>query len=129
MKWNENLSYRFVALGVALILWMSMLSRKDSTLVREFDLQLMLPAAVELKNNIPDFVKVEVAGPRVALKKINQINPIFTVDLTSTTVGRHSIRLGKEGLTLPIGTRIVNIEPAEIDIDLRSVKAPQGEVK
>ena len=39
-------------------------------------------------STIPQLVKVEVVGPRVALKKINQMSPVFTVDLTSARAGR-----------------------------------------
>lgn len=129
MKWDENLSFKFVALGVALILWVSMMSRRDSTLVREFDLQLILGPRVELVSGAPEAVRVEVAGPRVALKKLNQINPIFTVNLSSAKPGHQTVRLSRDGLNLPIGTHIVNIEPAEIEIELRAAQANVGEAK
>lgn len=129
MKLDENLSYKFVALGVALILWLSMLGRKDSTLVREFNLQFIFGSNIEVVGKTPDSVKVEVAGPRVALKKINQVNPIFTVDLTSAQAGRQVVRLNKDGLSLPIGTRILTIDPPEVELTLRSVHPELGETK
>jgi hypothetical protein len=129
MKWDENLSYKFVALGVALILWLSMLGRKDSTLVREFDLQFIYGPGIEVQGTVPDSVKVEVAGPRVALKKINQINPIFTVDLTTAKPGHQVIHLNKDGLSLPIGSRVLNIDPADVELNLKSNKPELGESK
>ena len=130
MKWDENLSYKFVALGVALILWLSMLGRKDSTLVREFDLQFIYGPGIEAQGTVPDSVKVEVAGPRVALKKINQINPIFTVDLTSAKPGHQVIHLSKDGLSgLPIGSRILAIDPADVGINLKSNRPELGDSK
>lgn len=116
---SENLSYKFVALGVAVILWMSMMGRKDSTLVKDFELQVLLGPNLEMETSIPQLVKVEVVGPRVALKKINQMSPVFTVDLTSARAGRQVISLSRDGLNLPIGARVLSIEPREFMVVLR----------
>jgi YbbR domain-containing protein len=118
---SENLSYKFVALGVAVILWMSMMGR-NSTLVKDFELQVLLGPNLELETSIPQLVKVEVVGPRVALKKINQMSPVFTVDLTSARAGRQVISLSREGLNLPIGARVLSIEPREFMVVLRENK-------
>ncbi len=120
----DNFSYKLVALGVALILWMSMLGRKDSALTREFELQVILGQGIELETAVPQFVRVEVAGPRVALKKMNSMNPIFTVDLSSARPGRQSVQLSPEGLSLPIGARVLTIEPREFTVVLRESKTP-----
>lgn len=116
---TENLSYKFVALGVAMVLWMSMLGRKDSTLVKEFELQVLLPPKIELQTQVPQIVKVEVGGPRVALKKINQMSPVFTIDLTSARPGRQVVELSRDGLNLPIGARVLSIEPREFTVVLK----------
>jgi len=120
---TDNLSYKFVALGVAVILWMSMMGRKDATLVKDFELQVLLGANLEMETSIPQLVKVEVVGPRVALKKINQMSPVFTVDLTSARAGRQVIQLSREGLNLPIGARVLSIEPREFMVVLRDSRA------
>ena len=120
---TDNLSYKFVALGVALILWASMMGRKDSTLVKDFELQVLMGSNLEMETSIPPLVKVELIGPRVALKKINQMSPVFTVDLTGAKAGRQVIQLSREGLNLPIGARVVTIEPREFMVVLRDTKA------
>lgn len=121
-RWSDNLSYKFVALGVALILWMSMLGRKDSTLIKDFELQVLLGPGLEMTTQIPQIVKVELAGPRVALKKINQMNPVFTVDLTAAKSGRQVVQLNREGLNLPIGARVLSIDPREFTVQIRGNK-------
>lgn len=119
---SDNLSYKFVALGVALILWVSMLGRKDSTLTREFELQLMLGPNIEAEGRPPQLVRVEFAGPRVALKKINNMNPVYTVDLSAASPGRQVVQLNPDGLNLPIGSRVISIEPREFTVILRASK-------
>lgn len=116
---TENMSYKFVALGVAVILWMSMLGRKDSTLMKDFELQILLGPNLEMTTQVPQIVKVEVAGPRVALKKLNQMNPVFTVDLTAARSGRQLVQLNREGLNLPIGARVLSIDPSSFTVQIR----------
>lgn len=118
-RFTDNLSYKFVAFGVAVILWMSMLGRKDSTLMKDFELQVLLAPSLEMETQIPQLVRVEVAGPRVALKKINQMSPVFTVDLANARPGRQLVQLSREGLNLPIGARILTIDPSEFTVVLR----------
>ena len=119
IKLDDNLNFKFVALGVAVILWASILGRKDSTMTRTFELQVLLAPNLEMTEKILTSVKIEVAGPRVALKKINQTNPVYTVDLSSARPGRQVVRLNGDGLSLPIGSRILNIEPSEFTVRLR----------
>ena len=118
---NDNLSFRFVALGVALILWASILGRNHSTVTRDFELQVQLGPNLEMTTRVPSTVRLEIAGPRVAIKKISTMNPVYTVDLTSARAGRQVVRLSHEGVSLPIGARVVNIEPAEFTVQLRVV--------
>lgn len=120
-SWSDNWSYRLVALGVALILWASMLGRKDSALVKDFELQLLLAPQLSVVSDLPQFVRVEVSGPRVSLKKMNQLNPVFTVDLTSAGPGKQRVRLRRDTLPLPVGTRVMSLDPEEIELEIRHV--------
>jgi hypothetical protein len=118
----ENTSYKFVALGVALVLWFSLLGRRDSTLMKDYQLEVLLAPEMELSIPAPDFIRVEVMGPRVALKKLGQLPGLYTVDLTSATPGRKKVRLSPEGVSLPLGARVLSIEPKEFVTEIRTQK-------
>jgi YbbR domain-containing protein len=123
---TDNLSYKFVALGVALVLWFSLLGRRDSTLMKDYQLEVLLPVELELAKPVPEFIRVEVMGPRVALKKLGQSPGVYTIDLTGATVGRKKIRLSPEGVSLPLGARVVNISPKEFDTEIRVQGSSKG---
>lgn len=110
---TENLSYKLIALVVTLVLWISMIGSKDSVLTKDYQLQILLPSHTELVHPVPDFVRVEVVGPRVALKKLGQMNSVYSVDLSNAGVGRKTVRLTPEGVNLPLGTRVVSVDPKE----------------
>ena len=122
LRLDDRFSFRLVAFGVALVLWASILGRRDSTLTREYTLQVLLAPSLEEVDPAPKAVKVEIAGPRVALKKISEADPIFTIDLSAAGAGRQIVRLSRDGLSLPIGARILSIEPPEIVFHLRHSK-------
>lgn len=110
---TENLSYKLIGLVVTLVLWLSMIGSKDSVLTKDYQLQILLPSKTELAHPVPDFVRVEVIGPRVALKKLGQMSNVYTVDLSNAGTGRKTVRLTPEGVNLPLGTRVVSVDPRE----------------
>lgn len=125
----DNLSYKFVALGVALVLWFSLLGRRDSTLMKDYQLEVLLAPEMELAIPTPEFVRVEVMGPRVALKKLGQLPGVFTVDLTSASPGRKKVRLSAEGVALPLGARVLNIDPKEFVTEIRSIQGGKAKAR
>lgn len=112
---TNNLSYKLVALVVTLILWLTMLSRKDSVMVREVNIKYLTSANHVLINAPRLTARIRVSGPRVALKKFSQADNTVIVDLTRFRPGRQVIRLTQDALTLPIGVRVLSIEPQEVD--------------
>lgn len=109
----ENGSYKAVALVVAMVLWMTMQGRRDTVLTREMAMQVLLPPNLAITNPIPQMVRVEVSGPRVALKKLAERREPFTVDLGQAGSGRQLVRLTKDGLNLPLGAKVLSIQPEE----------------
>lgn len=121
----DNVAYKFVALGVALVLWFSLLGRRDSTIMKDYQLEVLLAPDMELAIPAPEFVRVEVMGPRVALKKLGQLPGVFTIDLTSASEGRKKVRLSQDGVALPLGARVLSIEPKEFITEIRH-QEPNG---
>lgn len=116
---TDNLSYKVVAFGVALVLWSSLTGRRDSTMVKEYQLRLLLAENMEVTIPPPKFIYVEIVGPRVTLKKIFQSTGTYTVDLTDSTPGPKQVEFGKGGIELPTGARVQSIQPEFFRTELR----------
>jgi len=99
------------------------MGRRDTTVAKDFELQVLLASNLEVEAPVPKIVKVEVIGPRVAVKKFTAMSPVFTVDLRKARAGRQIVQVPREGLNLPIGTRLLNIEPHEFTITLRETSS------
>ena len=125
---SENGSYKMVALVVAMVLWVTMQGRKDTVLTRDLEIQVLLGPNLAITNPIPQVVKVEISGPRIALKKMGERVTPFVVDLADARPGRHTVRMSKAGLNLPIGARVLSLQPEEfLAVIVEMVPRKQGD--
>lgn len=118
---SENLSYKVVALAVALVLWVTMLGRKESVLTRDLQIQYLLAQSQVITNQTKQKVRVELSGPRMALKKFSSSQEVFTVDLTNVGPGRQVVELNREGLNLPVGVKVLSVYPDQILVVIKEV--------
>ncbi len=114
------MSYKLVSFFVTLILWVSMLSRKDAVITREMNLQYLLPAhTILIAQNQPKKVVIRLSGPRITLQRYLQSDEDLTLDLTRMPTGRVRVHLTQSNLSLPLGLRVMAIDPEEILVDLK----------
>ncbi len=106
--------FKIVALIAAIVLWVVMLGRKDITLSREFETQILVPPNMQVVNELPNRIYVEVSGPRISLKRFTSNKGLYTLDLEGLPKGTHLVRLSKEGMNLPLGVKILAIRPKEV---------------
>lgn len=121
-KWSDNFSFKVMALLVALILWAIMLGRKDITLSKEIETEVLVPPNMQVVSEVPGKVQVEVSGPRIALKKFTNTRMFYTLDLEGLTEGSHLVRLNKDGINLPLGVRILSLRPKEIKAVIKPIE-------
>lgn len=119
---TENLSYKIVAFFVTLVLWLTMLSRKDAVVTRQMALQILLPPHIVMESKVPKNVVVKLSGPRIALQKYSDSEEDLVVDLTRMPPGHSRVRMGQSNLSLPIGIRLLAIDPEEIFVDLKEIE-------
>ena len=85
---TDNLSYKIVSLFIALILWLTILGRRDFSLTKTIDLELMTgPNKVVVTQNV-EIAKVKVSGPRTALKKFmdSGLSQLLIIDISDSMV-------------------------------------------
>jgi YbbR domain-containing protein len=130
---KDNLSFKVVAFVVSTVLWLTMQGRRDVVLSRDLDLQVLLGPQMVITNSIPQLVKVEVSGPRIALKRFAERKEPYTVDLGLAKRGKQVVRLSRDGLNLPLGAKVLSIQPQEFVVvvdELEKIKeGDQGDQK
>ena len=115
----ENGSYKLVALFVTLILWVTILGRRDFQLSKEMDLEFLLPHSMSIaQDGLDRKVTVKVSGPRVALKKFSQNPGTITIDLVRSQPGPVRALITPRNVEVPFGVKVISINPDTVNLNL-----------
>lgn len=119
----ENGSYKLVALFVTLILWVTILGRRDFVLSKEMDIEFLLPHSMAIAEmGIDRRVNVKVSGPRMALKKFAQNPGTITIDLARSQLGPVRAVITPRSVEVPFGVKVLSVTPDVVNVTL--VSAP-----
>ncbi len=128
---KDNWSYKLIALLIALILWFTILGRRDFVFTRTMDLEFKTAGFARVSAASVDRVKVKVSGPRLALKKFldSSLGQNLYFDLSDKREGNYEILITNDMVDLPVGVKVVSIRPAKVEVtiapgDSRSVRPP-----
>jgi hypothetical protein len=125
----ENGSYKLVSLFVTLILWVTILGRRDFMLTKDMDVEFLLPANTVMQTLRGERkVSVKVSGPRTALKKFAHSPGAVTFDLTKSEVREKDTKvravIQMKNIEVPFGVKVVAIEPDSLEVVLSPVEKP-----
>ena len=127
----ENGSYKLVALFVTLILWVTILGRRDFVLSKEMDIEFLLPRASTVapgpeRSEVDRHVTVKVSGPRMALKRFAQYPGTITVDLGRSQLGPVQAVITPRSVEVPFGVKVLSVTPSVISVTLVPAPAEDG---
>lgn len=113
---RENLSYKIIALLIALILWFTILGRRDFITHKSIEIDLISGEGRSVVSQSTEQIKLKVSGPRTAVKKFTEsaMSNSITIDLSDRSEGPVEIEIPLKKLDLPLGLKIVSIRPNTI---------------
>jgi YbbR domain-containing protein len=120
---THNLPLKLLSLAIAFGLW-SFVNFGERDTVESFKVALELrnlPPNLIITSPKPDFVEVQLIGPRTLLGRIDRNRLAFPIDLNGVRPGPAVFRLSPEALVLPRGVRVQRITPAQITLELERV--------
>jgi YbbR domain-containing protein len=120
----ENGSYKLVALFVTLILWVTILGRRDFITSKDVDVEFLLPKSMVIAGSIEQRVSVKVSGPRIAIKKFSQNPGTITLDLARAHIGNNRVVITARNVEVPFGVKVISVTPDLISVGL--TKNTQG---
>ena len=113
---TENFSYKVVALFISLILWLTILGRRDFVLSKNIEIDLITAPGQTVVAQTADQIKVKVSGPRTALKKFidGAFSQSIAVDLTGRGEGVLDVEIPLNKIEVPMGVKILSVRPSVI---------------
>jgi len=77
-----------------------------------------LPPGMVIMNHPPDFVKIEIAGPRTILSLVNPERLTLKLDLSGVAFGQSEFKIFPAMFNMPRGTTVTGISPDQLALDI-----------
>lgn len=120
---TRNLLLKLLSLAIAFGLWSFVnFGERDTVESVKVALELRnLPPHLMITSPRPDFVEVQLIGPRTLLGRVDRNRLAFPIDLNGVRPGPAVFRLNPESIVLPRGVRVQRIIPAQVTLELERV--------
>ncbi len=119
---SDNLSYKVVSLFVALILWISILGRRDFVTTKEMEVTFRLPPGYMVASQSHDKLRVKISGSQPVLKKYKDSFKKVAFDLADSGEGLVEIDVPNNRIDVPDGVKVLNVKPNVIRVEIVRIK-------
>jgi len=113
---TRNAGLKLISLGIAIIIWLLIITAKETTSWEDVRLSYRLPDDKSLTVDLPDSMRILVKGPWTAISTWNKENLSTPIDLSKSPLGQSVVYLNSISLRLPPAIKIVNVAPAQIKV-------------
>lgn len=127
---TANLGTKLVSLLVAVILWVVVLGSRNVEVSKEVPLEVITPPELIVANEMPERLTFRLSGPKAFLRSVldRREEPI-RVNLVGNKPGLVTYRFFSDHIRLPIGVRVLSVNPSSILIKLEELKKREVPIK
>lgn len=120
----EHFGFKILALIIALILWITVISQKEMAINQKVTIQFLVPSQYLVEGQNQTEVQIRLEGPRPILKRFIEKNwpTTLVIPIREPRVGANSIEIPVSYLQLPSEIKILSIVPREVVLQV--VKNP-----
>lgn len=114
----DNFSYKVVALFIALILWLSILNRRDYIVSKDLVVDFVAAPNMVVAGQSNDRIRVRVSGPQPLLKKYRSGSQFLAFDVSDKGPGFYDIDINASKIDVPKGIRVLGVRPGSIRVEI-----------
>jgi hypothetical protein len=120
---STNLGTKLISVAIAIVLWGIVLGSRNVEVTKEIPLEVITPPDIVPANDIPDRIAFRLSGPKAFLRSIldRREEPI-RVNLTGAKPALVTYRFFSDNIRVPIGVKVLSINPTAILIKLEYLK-------
>ena len=118
----ENGSYKLVALFIALILWLTILGRREFVVNKEIDVEFTVASELMISEQSSDKIRIKISGPQPLLKKYKESSLPITVNLLDKVSGIYEIDMTAARVEVPPGIKVLSLKPSQIRVEITPKK-------
>src|SRR5262245_15471930 len=112
---TSNLGLKLVSVIMGVVLWFVVLGSRNVEVTKEVPVELITPSDLVPSNEIPDKISFRLVGPKAFLRAVldRKEDPI-RVNLGGARPGLVTYRFFSDNIQLPIGVKVLSINPTAI---------------
>lgn len=114
----DNFSYKLVALFISLILWLSILNRRDYVVTKDLEIDFITAQNLVVAAQSSAGLKVKVSGPQPLLKKYKEAPQVLALDLSDKKAGFYELEMNASRVEIPKGLRVLGLRPNTVRVEL-----------
>jgi YbbR-like protein len=124
---RRDFGLRAISILLAIVLWAFVNAGQRGALVtlRVPVGYRLLPAGMVILNQHPDFVEIEVRGPRTLLSLLDPDRLTLRLDLAGVGVGQAVFKIGPDMFNVPRQTDVTRVSPSQIVLDIDRIAQRQ----
>ncbi|MCM2322470.1 MAG: CdaR family protein [Oligoflexia bacterium] len=125
-----NVGTKLISIAIAVVLWFVVLGSRNVEATKEIPLEVITPADIIPANEIPEKIAFRLSGPKAFLRAVldRREDPI-RVNLSGAKPGLVTYRFFSDNIRLPIGVKVLSINPTAILIKLEYLKRREVPVR
>lgn len=125
-----NTGAKAVSVIVAVVLWVVVLGSRAVEVSKEIPLVITTPSDLVISNDIPEKVVFKLSGPKAFLRAIlDRPEDPIRVNLSGARAGLVTYRFFADNIRLPIGVRVLQVNPASMVVKLEAQKTKEVPVR
>lgn len=130
LAFTSNLGTKLISVAIAVVLWMIVLGSRNVEATKEIPLEIITPSDIVPANEIPDHIAFRLSGPKAFLRTVldRKEEPI-RVNLSGAKPGLVTYRFFSDNIRVPIGVKVLSINPTSVLIKLEYLKRREVPVK
>ncbi len=120
---RRNVGLKLLSLALAVGLWMFVNAGQHGAL-ESFQAPISyrdLPPGFIITNSHPEFVRIQVSGPRTLLSLIDPARLTLHLDLTGVGIGQASFKIGPDSFAVPRQTSVTSVLPSQIVLEIDKI--------
>ena len=113
-----NASYKLVAFFITMILWLSILGRRDFVVTKEVEVDFVTAPGYSMTGQSTEKIRIKVSGPQPMLKKFKEMNQVLSFDLSDKIGGMFEVEMTPSKIEVPKGIKILGIRPNTVRVEI-----------
>ena len=127
---TANFGTKLISVVIAIVLWFVVLGSRNVEATKDIPLEVVTPSELVVSNDLPDKISFRLSGPKAFLRSVldRREEPV-RVNLAGAKAGLVTYRFFSDNIRVPIGVKVLSINPTAILIKLETVKHKEVPVR